>query len=81
MNQKMLRLLVVGVILLLVFIIVCTSWENKEEEEISSAPSEQITEITIGDVHQFDHLDYNHLSREEMEYISDIYSGLARFTR
>ncbi len=79
--KKMKRLFILCLIILLILIFVPNLIRNKKREEEKENNSNQITETNIGEVQNFDDMDYNNLSKEEMKYLSDKYMGAAKFTR
>lgn len=83
MSQEKLKKIFIICLVILIIMILIPSCENKKEEKMneSNEPTKQISNVEIGKVHNFEQIDYNNLTPEQMDYISNQYSGCAKFTK
>ena len=83
MPQEKLKKMFIICLVILIIMILIPSCKNKKEEKMdeSNEPTKQIANVEIGKIHNFEQIDYNNLTAEEMDYISNQYSGCAKFTK
>lgn len=81
-EKKLKKMFVICIIILVILILIpsCSSKKNDDNDDYKE-PTKQISDVKIGNVHDFEKIDYNNLTPEEMDYISGQYSGNAKFTK
>ena len=80
--EKLKKIFILCLIVLVILIIVssCNVKRNTYVEDGDKSSGISI-DININEARKFENLDYNNLSQEEMDYISDKYSNNVRFTK
>lgn len=82
MPQKKLKRIFLLCLVILVVLLFVSSYRYRDnyDERDENEPSKQVTDVNINESRKFENLNYNNLSRDEMDYVSDKYSGTAKFT-
>lgn len=80
MNRNLLKFLLIGCALLIIILIKLATHMTVSTEDENDYTMIKVTQINDKVTFDEDELDYNHLTAEQAEFISDTYAGMATIT-